>query len=128
MSIAVAGPPAAVERVGSALDRRLPGGFAITEVADTAAAERLIHDREVYGAIDISSGTPQVVTASAAAPAVAQTLQGIATGFAQEKGQSPSGTAPSATSCPSRPATSETPAWPPVPCPWSWGASSARWC
>ncbi|MFF6783956.1 hypothetical protein [Streptomyces sp. NPDC012510] len=92
--IAVAGPPAAVERVGSALDRRLPGGFAITEVADTAAAERLIHDREVYGAIDISSGTPQVITASAAAPAVAQTLQGIATGFAQEKGQSPSGTAP----------------------------------
>ncbi|MFD0718919.1 ABC transporter permease [Streptomyces globosus] len=76
--IAVAGPPAAVGRVGAALDRRLPGGFAITEAADTAAAELLIREREVYGAIDVGSGRPQVVTASAAGPAIAQALQGVA--------------------------------------------------
>ncbi|MEV4189812.1 hypothetical protein AB0J65_00005, partial [Streptomyces toxytricini] len=84
--IAVAGPPAAVEQVGAALERRLPGGFAITGVADTAAAERLIREREVYGAIDVGSGRPQVVTASAAGPAVAQALQGVAAGLGQGEG------------------------------------------
>ncbi|MFG2875677.1 ABC transporter permease [Streptomyces sp. NPDC048337] len=84
--IAVAGPPAAVQQVSAALDRRVPGGFAVTEVADTPAAERLIRDREVYGAIDVSSGTPQVITASAAGTAVAQTLQGVAAGLGQAQG------------------------------------------
>ncbi|UQX01880.1 hypothetical protein [Streptomyces sp. RerS4] len=87
MPIAVAGPPAAVERVSAALDRRLPDGFAITEVADTTAAERLIRDREVYGAIDVSSGTPRVITASAAGGVVAQTLQGVAAGLGQAQAQ-----------------------------------------
>ncbi|MFE1381903.1 ABC transporter permease [Streptomyces sp. NPDC058740] len=84
--IAVAGPPPAVRQVGAALDQRLPNGFAVTEVADAAAAERLIRDREVYGAIDVSSGTPQVITASAASTAVAQTLQGVAAGLGQAPG------------------------------------------
>ncbi|TDE14311.1 ABC transporter permease [Jiangella asiatica] len=79
LPIAVAGPAAAAEQVGVVLDERLPDAFEITEVADTAAAEQLIRDREVYGAIDVSSGTPQVVIASAASSAVAQTLQSVAT-------------------------------------------------
>lgn len=57
--IAVAGPAPAVQRIASVLDQRLPGGFEVVEVADTAAAEQLIRDREVYGAIDLSSGTPR---------------------------------------------------------------------
>ncbi|GGS94445.1 hypothetical protein GCM10010156_60890 [Planobispora rosea] len=85
--IAVAGSATAVERVGAALDRRLPGGFETTEVADTAAAERLIRDREVYGAIDVSSGTPRVIIASAAGAAVAQTLQSVATALSQAQTQ-----------------------------------------
>ncbi|GAA2645557.1 hypothetical protein [Paractinoplanes durhamensis] len=76
--IAVAGPAAATAQVTAALEQRLPGGFAITTVADTAAAETAIGNREVYGAIDLSTGKPQVLTASAASPVVAQTLQGIA--------------------------------------------------
>ncbi|MFI7444828.1 hypothetical protein [Nonomuraea indica] len=89
--IAVAGPAAAAERLRTALDLRLPHGFEITEVADTAAAERLIRDREVYGAIDVSSGTPQVIIASAGSAAVAQTLQGVAAalGQAQAPGAGP---------------------------------------
>ena len=79
--IAVAGPTSAVAQVRTALDQRLPGGFEIVAVADTAAAERLIRGRQVYGAIDLSSGTPQVIVASAASTAVAQTLQTMATGF-----------------------------------------------
>jgi hypothetical protein len=84
--IAVAGPAAAVEQISIALDQRLPGGFEITEVADTAAAERLIRDRQVYGAIDLSSGSPQVIVASAASAAVAQTLQSGATALSQAQG------------------------------------------
>jgi len=86
--IVVAGPAAAVEQVSAALDQRLPHGFEITEVADTAAAERLIRDRQVYGAIDLSSGTPQVIVASAASAAVAQTLQSGATALSQAQGSS----------------------------------------
>jgi hypothetical protein len=87
--IAVAGPAALTKRTSAALDQRLPGGFEITEVADTAAAERLIRDRQVYGAIDLSSGSPQVIIASAASAAVAQTLQGIATALGQAQDAGP---------------------------------------
>lgn len=87
LPIAVVGPAAAVEQISTALDRRLPGGFETIEVADTAAAERLIRGREVYGAIDVSSGTPQVIMASAAGAAVAQTLQNIAAALGQAQPQ-----------------------------------------
>jgi hypothetical protein len=86
--IAVAGPTAAVKQVSATLDQRLPGAFAITEVTDTASAEQLIGDRQVYGAIDVSTGTPQVSTASAASAAVAQTLQNVATALSQAQGTS----------------------------------------
>ncbi len=85
--IAVAGPAAAVKQVSTALAQRLPDAFEITEVADTAAAERLVRDREVYGAIDVSSGAPQVVIASAASGAIAQTLQSVAAGLSQAQAQ-----------------------------------------
>ncbi|MFI7701434.1 hypothetical protein [Nonomuraea sp. NPDC049480] len=85
--IAVAGPATAVEQISTALGQRLPGGFEIIEVAGTAAAERLIRDRQVYGAIDVSSGTPQVIMASAAGAAVAQTLQSLATALNQAQTQ-----------------------------------------
>ena len=80
--IAVVGSADQVELVSTQLEQRLPGGFEVTAVADTAAAEAAILDRDVYGAIDISGGQPQVLTASAASPVVAQTLQGIAAGLA----------------------------------------------
>ncbi|MEV0111333.1 hypothetical protein AB0H42_34100 [Nocardia sp. NPDC050799] len=81
--IAVAGPATAVAQVRTALEQRASGGFDITEVADTASAEQLIYDRQVYGAIDLSAGAPQVIVASAASTAVAQTLQAMATGLGQ---------------------------------------------
>ncbi len=84
--IAVAGPAPAVKQLTAALDQRLPDGFEVTEAADTAAAEQLIRDREVYGAIDLSSGTPRVITASAGSAAVVQALNSIATGLSQGTG------------------------------------------
>jgi len=85
--IAVAGPTAAVQQVSTTLNQRLPNAFTITAVADTAAAERLIRDREVYGAIDVSAGTPKVLTASAASVSVAQSLQNVATALGQAQTQ-----------------------------------------
>ncbi|MFI2478250.1 ABC transporter permease [Nocardia xishanensis] len=84
--IAVAGPEPAVAQIRTALDGRLPGGFDITEVSDTAAAEQLIRDRRVYAAIDLTSGAPQVIVASAASTAIAQTMQTMATGLGQAGG------------------------------------------
>lgn len=85
--IAVTGPAPAVQQVRAALEQRLPGAFDITEVTDTTTAEQLIRDREVYGAIDLSSGSPHVITASAGSVAVAQTLQSLATGLGQAQAQ-----------------------------------------
>ncbi|GIE30928.1 membrane protein [Actinoplanes italicus] len=85
--IAVAGPAPAVQQVTAALEQRLPGAFEVTAVDGTAAAEQLVRDREAYGAIDLTSGKPQVITASAASAPVAQTLQALAAGLAQ--GESP---------------------------------------
>ncbi|GAA3935620.1 hypothetical protein [Actinoplanes auranticolor] len=89
--IAVVGPATAAGQVSAALDQRQPDAFEITRVDTTAAAERLIRDREVYGAIDVSGGSPQVITASAAGAPVAQALQGVATALtrAQSPGAGP---------------------------------------
>ncbi|HTJ33069.1 MAG TPA: hypothetical protein VL738_07550 [Dactylosporangium sp.] len=79
--LAVAGPAPAVSQVVQQLEAKRPGAFDVTTVADTAAAEKLIRDREVYGAIDLTSGHPQVIIASAASPVVAQALQQVALGL-----------------------------------------------
>ncbi|WP_123686160.1 hypothetical protein [Amycolatopsis thermoflava] len=78
--IVVAGPAAAVAQVRTALEQRAPGDFDITEVADTAAAENSSATSR-YRAVDVSSGTPQVILASAASTAVAHILQTMATGL-----------------------------------------------
>jgi hypothetical protein len=80
--IAVVGPQSATRQVAEALQQRLPGAFDITEGADTAAADALVRDRKVYGVIDLSTGTPHVIIASAASPLVAQTLQQVVAGLA----------------------------------------------
>ncbi|MFB9362771.1 hypothetical protein [Actinoplanes nipponensis] len=87
--LAVVGPAPAADRVSASLAERMPDAFAVTEVADTATAERLIRDREVYGAIDVSAGPPRVMIASAASAPVAQALQGVATALA--RAQAPAG-------------------------------------
>ena len=91
--IVIAGPPVAVEQVSSALEQRMPDAFDIIPVADTAAAEKLIQDRDAYGAIDVSTGAPQVLTASAGSVVVAQTLQAVGAALAQAPAQ---GAAPAA--------------------------------
>ncbi|MCO8272452.1 hypothetical protein M1L60_17800 [Actinoplanes sp. TRM 88003] len=70
LPVAVAGPPA----VAAQLEAGHPGAFDVHPVADAAAADAAIKDREVYGAILVSPAGPEVHIASAASPTVAALL------------------------------------------------------
>ncbi|MFD3404005.1 hypothetical protein ACFWUU_25185 [Kribbella sp. NPDC058693] len=72
--IAVSGPTPAVEQVKTQLGQAMPGGFEITAVPDRQAAVQRIEDRDAYGAIVLDSAQPEVLTASAGGPVVAQLL------------------------------------------------------
>jgi len=72
--LAVAGPESAVAQVAKGLEQAMPGGFELTAVPDRAAAVQKIEDRDVYGAIVLDPRQPEVLTASAGSPAVAQIL------------------------------------------------------
>jgi hypothetical protein len=81
--IAVAGPPEAVGAVEQQLEQAVPDGFSVTAVGSEDEARQAVEDREVYGAVLLApSGPPEVLTASAAGPVVAQLLQGVATSMA----------------------------------------------
>ncbi|GAA0817085.1 hypothetical protein [Spirilliplanes yamanashiensis] len=70
LPIVVAGPAPAA----GALAARLPADFAPTVVADAAAADRALRDREAYGAVVLTPAGPVLHVASAAGPAVAAAL------------------------------------------------------
>jgi CheY-like chemotaxis protein len=72
--LAVSGPAPAVTQIQAALEKAMPGGFEITAVPDRQAAVQRIEDRDAYGAIVLDAAQPEVLTASAGGPAVAQVL------------------------------------------------------
>ncbi|WP_225727159.1 MULTISPECIES: hypothetical protein [unclassified Nocardia] len=76
LPIVVTGPQSAA--VAGKLAGHDPGAFQITTATDESAARTAIADRKAYGAIVTGAGAPQVLVASAASPAVAQQLTGIA--------------------------------------------------
>ena len=89
LPVVVAGPAAATAQVTATLERVSPGGFAVTAVADEAAARDAIERRDAYGAI-VLGPTPTVLTASAASPVVAQLMTQLATNLAaQQPGAAP---------------------------------------
>ncbi|TXS46212.1 ABC transporter permease [Streptomyces sp. uw30] len=74
LPLGVAGPTAATAQVEQQLNRH-EGAFDIHRYADEAAARDAIEDRTVYGAVVVTPQGPELLTASAASPAVAQLLQ-----------------------------------------------------
>jgi hypothetical protein len=77
--VAVVGPAEATAELERQLDAVIPDGFDLTPAPDAESARDLITDREVYGAIVLDGANPpQVIIASAASPAIAQLLQGVA--------------------------------------------------
>jgi hypothetical protein len=89
LPVVVAGPAEATAQVTAALDKAVPGGFAVTTVADEATARAAIERRDAYGAIVLGQ-TPTVLTASAASPVVAQLMTQLATTLeARQPGATP---------------------------------------
>ncbi|MEU3890516.1 ABC transporter permease [Streptomyces sp. NPDC029041] len=74
LPLGVAGPPAAAAQAERQLERH-EGAFEVHRYADEAAARDAIEDRRVYGAVVVTPQGPELLTASAAGPAVAQFLQ-----------------------------------------------------
>jgi hypothetical protein len=73
--LAVAGPPAAVQQVSAGIvEKAGEDAFAVTVVADEAAARAAIERREADGAIVLGPNGPAVLTASAGSPAITQIL------------------------------------------------------
>ncbi|MEU6349709.1 ABC transporter permease [Streptomyces sp. NPDC047072] len=74
LPLGVAGPATATAQMEKAL-RQHEGAFEIHHYADEAAARDAIADRTVYGAVVVTAQGPELLTASAASPVVAQLLQ-----------------------------------------------------
>jgi len=81
--VAVSGPDQAVAQLEQALEAQSDTPLMLTEVADRDAAVTRIEQRKAYGAIVLGQ-KPEVLTASAASPAVSQMLTAMA---AQLQGQ-----------------------------------------
>ncbi|MFF2620405.1 hypothetical protein [Oerskovia jenensis] len=73
LPVAVAGPPEQVALVEAGLDQGAPGVLDVTAVTDRDEAVALVEARDVYGAI-VLGPAPEILTASAASPVVAQLL------------------------------------------------------
>ncbi|MFH0178355.1 ABC transporter permease [Streptomyces cacaoi] len=74
LPLGVAGPPAATAQLEKQLTRH-EGAFEIHHYADGTAARDAVEDRTVYGAVVVTAEGPELLTASAASPLVAQLLQ-----------------------------------------------------
>jgi hypothetical protein len=77
LPIALVGPSAQTSQLEKAFEMKSPGTFKFSTVADRSAAVDRIEARAAYGAIVIGQ-KPEVITASAASPVVAQLLAGLA--------------------------------------------------
>lgn len=85
--VAVVAPPAVAEQLGGRLAAGLgEGALDLRPVDDRAAAEQAISDRDVYGAIVLGPEGGEVLTASAASPAIAQALGQLAAAVPPEAG------------------------------------------
>ncbi|MGX1268517.1 ABC transporter permease [Streptomyces phaeoluteigriseus] len=86
LPLGVAGPPAATAGIEEKLTRQ-EGAFEIHHYADEAAARAAVEQRTVYGAVVVTERGPELLTASAASPVVAQLLQQAVAGQAAADGR-----------------------------------------
>lgn len=87
LPIGVAGPPQAVAAAEQALQGQSPGAFDVHTFADRDGAEAAVRQRQVYGAVVLSPAGSEILTASAASPAVAQALGQLGREMAAKTGQ-----------------------------------------
>ena len=82
--LGVAGAPAAVAPLKEALGQK-QDAFSIHVYDDAAEAKAGIENREVYGAVVVTPSNIELMTASAASPAVTQLLSGFANKIAADQ-------------------------------------------
>ncbi|MEU3745865.1 MULTISPECIES: ABC transporter permease [Streptomyces] len=83
LPIGVAGPATAVTALEEGFSRH-EGAFEVHRYEDGAAARSAIADRDVYGAVVVTPGGTELLTASAASPVVAGLLREAVTAQAPE--------------------------------------------
>ncbi|MEE1812798.1 ABC transporter permease [Streptomyces sp. BE133] len=86
LPVGVAGSAPAADRLQQRFEQR-EGAFEVHRYASAADARRAIEDRSVYGAVVATPQGPQLLTASAASPVVAQLLHEAVTAQAPEGAQ-----------------------------------------
>jgi hypothetical protein len=74
LPIVIAGQPQAAAGLTAALERAEPGAFKISQVADAAAADQVLRDRDAYAAVVVEPRGASLHTAPGASPAVAALL------------------------------------------------------
>ncbi|MEV4198132.1 hypothetical protein [Micromonospora globbae] len=74
LPVAVAGPPPVAGELADRLAAARPGAFEVTTLADAAAADRALRDRQVYAAFVAGPDGVTLHTAPAASPTVAALL------------------------------------------------------
>jgi hypothetical protein len=85
--LGVAGPRAATGQVADQLEHNVPGAFAVTTYDDDAALRAAIENRDVYGGISVGPDGRSLLIATGGSPMVAQMLNQIGTGMAQQTGK-----------------------------------------
>ncbi|QYG12889.1 hypothetical protein [Microbacterium sp. PAMC22086] len=81
LPIGIVGSADQIEQVGAAIDDQSDGAIALIEYDDRDAAVDAIEHRQAYGAIVLPASegdAPEMLTATAASPVVAQMLQSVA--------------------------------------------------
>ena len=78
LPVGITGPAPAVEHIRHSLETVGDSSIDASTYRDRAAAVQAIEDRDIYGAIVVSATGPEILTASAASPAVAQALGAMA--------------------------------------------------
>lgn len=78
LPVGLIAPAPVAQRLQEQLEQARPGGFDLHRYATEEEARQAIRGREVYGAFVITASGPQVLTASAASPLVAQLLTQVA--------------------------------------------------
>ncbi|GGT51772.1 ABC transporter permease [Streptomyces atratus] len=86
LPVGVAGSAPAADRLQQRFEQR-EGAFEVHRYASAADARRAIEDRSIYGAVVATPQGPQLLTASAASPVVAQLLHEAVTAQAPEGAQ-----------------------------------------
>lgn len=74
LPVVVAGPQQAADALATRLQAARPGAFEVSTVADAAAADQKLRDRDAYGAFVVGPNGVSVRVASAASPAVSTAL------------------------------------------------------